>query len=150
MFSILDTYNFISFRWYYFYKIYKFFFKQNIKKICKYRRVFICVFKKSYLSLVVPAIPEEIVFRGWIQNALLCPRPNKKKVISAIILSNIMFVIIHLPTFFNSNYSIVQMLLSGLLVFIAGSVFGIIFFKSKNILVPIFAHWVWDTFTFYN
>lgn len=114
---------------------------------------FLSVFsEKAYLSLIVPAIPEEIVFRGWIQNALLGSRPNKKKVILAIILSNIMFVIIHLPTFFNSNYSIVQMLLSGIMVFIVGSVFGIIFIKSKNILVPIFFHWLCDTitFTFYN
>ena len=60
----------------------------------------------------------------------------------------ILFVIIHLPTYFYLNYSILQMFLGGLVVFAAGSAFGIMFYKSKNILVPIFAHWIWDVFTF--
>lgn len=105
----------------------------------------------SYRALVTPAIPEEMVFRAWIQNAFLGKMPNKKQTILAIIISNIMFAIIHLPTYFYHNYSIAQMVSEGLCVFITGSVFGIMFYKSKNILVPIFAHWLCDTvaFTFY-
>lgn len=115
---------------------------------------FLSVFsEESYGCLVTPAIPEEMVFRAWIQNALLGKAPNRKRAILAIIISNIMFIIIHLPTYFYSyHYSLAQALLEGFgAVFILGSAFGIMFYKSKNILVPIFAHWLCDViaFTFY-
>lgn len=97
--------------------------------------------------LVVPAIPEEMVFRAWILNAFLGKSPSKRKTILSIVISSILFVIMHLPTFFYLNYSILHILLSGLMVFAVGSAFGIMFYKSKNILVSIFAHWLWDVFT---
>lgn len=108
--------------------------------------------KESYWCLVTPAIPEEMAFRAWLQNALLSKIHSKKGVISVIIISNIMFSIIHLPTYFYScHYSISKALLKSLGPFIMGSIFGVMFYKSKNIFVPIFAHWLIDTvaFTFY-
>ena len=50
--------------------------------------------------LVVPAIPEEMVFRAWILNAFLGKSPSKRKTILSIVISSILFVIMHLPTFF--------------------------------------------------
>lgn len=105
--------------------------------------------ENSWGVLVVPAIPEEMVFRAWIQNVLLGKLPDKKRVWFAIIMSSLLFVIIHLPTFFYSysHYSIWQMIGHGIVVFVLGSAFGLMFFKSKNILVPIGAHWLWDVFS---
>ena len=103
--------------------------------------------------LVVPAIPEEMVFRAWIQNALLGKNPSKKRAVLSIVISNLMFIIIHLTTYFYSyHYSVAQALLEGFgAVFLLGSAFGVMFYKSKNILIPIFAHWLCDvvSFTFF-
>ena len=109
--------------------------------------------KHSWGVLVGPAIPEEMVFRAWLQNIFTGKSPSKKRALLAIIMSNIMFVIIHLPTyFFVYNYSILQTLGSCLVVFVLGGAFGLMFFKSKNILVPIGAHWLCDvvSFTFFG
>lgn len=123
----------------------------SLKEFSSIAELFSELLSHFWRVLVVPAIPEEMVFRAWILNAFLGKSPSKKDAISAIIISNIMFALIHLPTYFYLNYSISRMFLSGLVVFVAGSAFGIIFYKSKNILVPIFAHWLWDviTVTFY-
>lgn len=103
----------------------------------------------SYGALVSPAITEEMVFRAWIQNALIGKIPNRKRIILAIVISNILFVLIHLPTYiYVYHYSILQMITEGLSVFVLGCAFGIMFSKSKNIFVPIFAHWLCDTVSF--
>ena len=96
--------------------------------------------------LVGVAIPEEMIFRAWIQNALLGKSPSKKQMILAVIISNIMFVIIHLPWYIYSHFSVPLMFLPCFAVFVIGSVFGITFFKSKNIFIPIFLHWLFDVF----
>ncbi len=105
----------------------------------------------SFGVLVKPAIPEEMVFRAWIQNALLGKSPSKKQMILAVIISSIMFAMIHLPSYiFIFHYSVPFMFLGCFTVFVTGSVFGIAFLKSKNILVPIFLHWFYDVFSIMN
>lgn len=125
----------------------------SLRKFTNINEFLSALSNSSYSALVTPAIPEEMVFRAWIQNALLGKTPNRKRAILTIIISNIMFIIIHLPTYFYSfNYSVAQALLEGFgAVFLLGSAFGVMFYKSKNILVPILAHWLCDViaFTFY-
>ncbi len=101
----------------------------------------------SYGVLIVPAIPEEMAFRAWIQNALLGKSPSKKQMILAVIISSIMFAIMHLPSYiFILHFSVPFMFIPFFTVFVIAIVFGIAFLKSKNILVPIFLHWLYDVF----
>ena len=105
--------------------------------------------ENSWYALVTPAIPEEMVFRAWILNAFLGNAPTKKYKIIAIILSNILFVAIHLPVYiFVYKYSLFQTLASFVAIFVIGSIFSIMFLKSKNIILPIFIHCLWNTFAF--
>ena len=105
--------------------------------------------QESWYSLVMPAVPEEIVFRAWILNAFLWNAQTKKQKIIAIVLSNILFAAIHLPFFiFVYKYPLAQILASFAYVFLVGSIFSIMFMKSKNIILPIFIHCLWDTFSF--
>ena len=53
----------------------------------------------SWGTLTVPAIPEEIVFRAWMQNALMGRLQFKRKSVWAIVISNLLFVVIHLPVY---------------------------------------------------
>lgn len=104
--------------------------------------------KNIWYSLVTPAIPEEMVFRAWILNAFLGNTQTKKQKIIAIILSNILFAAIHLPIYiFSFKFSLIQILLNCVFVFVLGTIFSIMFAKSKNIILPIFIHCLWDTFT---
>ncbi|MDO4199801.1 MAG: CPBP family intramembrane metalloprotease [Clostridia bacterium] len=120
-----------------------------LRKFASTHEFFTTLSTESWWALITPAIPEEMVFRAWIQNALLGKSPSRKRAIIAILISNIMFVIIHLPTYFYShNLSISQIIFEASFVFIMGSVFGLMFLKSKNILVPIGAHWITDIFAF--
>ena len=106
------------------------------------------VSEDAWFSLTVPAIPEEMVFRAWIQNALIGKSPSKKRLILSFVITNILFVIIHLSYYFYRGYPLARMLTEGFCVFVMGSVFGLMFYKSKNILVPIFAHCFVDTISF--
>ena len=106
----------------------------------------------SWVSFVQPAVPEEIVFRAWYLNAFMGIFKEKHKVIYALITSNMLFGIIHLPYFIlDCHYGFMICFTSVLYVFIVGCLFGLIFLKTKNILVPIFFHWLWDVvgFTFF-
>ena len=104
--------------------------------------------ENSWYALVTPAIPEEMVFRAWTLNAFLGKAPTKKQKIIAIILSNILFVAMHLPVYiFVFKYPLINALASFVSIFVIGSIFSIMFLKSKNIILPIFIHCLWDTFT---
>ncbi len=105
--------------------------------------------ENSWYALVTPAIPEEMVFRAWALNAFLGNTPTRKQKIIAIILSNILFVAIHLPVYiFVYKYPLINALASFVSIFVVGSIFSIMFLKSKNIILPIFIHCLWDTFAF--
>lgn len=105
--------------------------------------------ENSWDALVIPAIPEEMVFRAWTLNAFLGKTPTKNQKIIAVILSNILFVATHLPVYiFVYKYPLINALASFVSIFVVGSIFSIMFLKSKNIILPIFIHWFWDTFMF--
>jgi membrane protease YdiL (CAAX protease family) len=85
-------------------------------------------------------ITEEIVFRGWLLNAKL----KKMKILPAIMINSILFVIIHFPIWIYFRYSLIEYLGNGIGIFAFGILMSIIFIKSKNIIVPIFFHMIWN------
>ena len=98
-------------------------------------------------ALTVAAIPEEMLHRAWTLNAFMGKTPTKNQEIKAIIMSSILFVLTHFPSYiFVYQYSMPQILSNLITIFVIGYIFGTIFLKSKNIVLPIFIHCLWDTF----
>jgi len=95
-------------------------------------------------SVLFVGITEEMVFRGLILNTLLT-KVNKW---GALILSSILFVVIHFPTWIYTGTLVANLISGGFIqVFILSLIFGYSFIKSKNIFVPIVLHMVWNLFT---
>lgn len=74
---------------------------------------------------VVPAIGEEMIFRGFIQRHLI--RLTKKPVLG-IVLTALVFSLAHFQ---------IQRFLA---IFLLGAVLGLLFFWTKNLWIPIAAH----------
>lgn len=92
-------------------------------------------------TVLFVGITEEMVFRGWILNSLL----TKVSKWNAVILSSILFVFIHFPTWIYTG-TLNGIILSGgfIQVFILGVLFSWSFMKSKNIFVPMLLHMTWN------
>lgn len=86
-------------------------------------------------------ITEEIVFRGWLLNALMVKTSKTK----AILFSSFLFLFIHFPIWLKTD-SFIQNLTSGAFfnVLVLSAIYSITFLKSKNILVPILLHMIWN------
>jgi membrane protease YdiL (CAAX protease family) len=91
-------------------------------------------------AVLLVGITEEIVFRGFLLNALL----KKMKLYPAIAINEVLFVLIHFPIWIYHGREL-SGFLSGLpAVFILGVLFSYSFIKTKNIFVPIALHMIWN------
>jgi len=95
-------------------------------------------------SVLFVGITEELVFRGWILNSLL----SRFNIWIALILSSVLFVLIHFPTWIYTG-KLMAILTSGsfIQVFVLSIIFGISFIKSRSIFVPMMLHMSWNLFT---
>jgi hypothetical protein len=98
---------------------------------------------KQVIAFSFVGITEEMVFRGWLLNAMVGKeRTNQWK---AILLSSLMFVAIHIPTWtIHGQLTEVFLHLGFVQIIILSIVFSITFLKSRNILVPVALHMIWD------
>ncbi|SEH74429.1 hypothetical protein SAMN02910265_02437 [Ruminococcus flavefaciens] len=88
-------------------------------------------------------ITEEMVFRGWLLNAMV--GKNKKNQWKAILLNSLMFVAIHIPTWTMQGILGDAFLHFGFVyIIILSIIFSITFLKSRNILIPVALHMIWD------
>ena len=95
----------------------------------------------ALIVVLFAGVTEEMVFRGWLLNATAGELPGWL----AIIINAAMFLLIHFPRFVQEGIlisSFTSFNFVGLLVLSA--IFGVAFLKSKNILVPITMHMVYD------
>ncbi|WP_295095027.1 CPBP family intramembrane glutamic endopeptidase [Ruminococcus sp.] len=88
-------------------------------------------------------ITEEMVFRGWLLNAMVGKeRRNQWK---AILLSSLMFAAIHIPTWTIHGELAGAFLHFGFVqIIILSIIFSVTFLKSRNILVPVALHMIFD------
>ena len=98
---------------------------------------------KQVIAFSFVGITEEMVFRGWLLNAMVGKeRTNQWK---AILLSSLMFVAIHIPTWIIHGQLAGAFLHFGFVqIIILSVIFSITFLKSRNILVPVALHMIWD------
>lgn len=93
-------------------------------------------------TVLFVGITEEMVFRGFLLNALLRRMDEKW----ALGISAALFVCIHFPIWYTSGLFATPVLLlrSCLTIFVLGVFFGYSFCREKNLAVPIFLHMVWN------
>ena len=98
---------------------------------------------KEIIMYSFVGITEEMVFRGWLLNAMAGKeRQNQWK---AILLSSLMFVAIHIPTWtIHGELAGVFLHFGFVQVIILSIIFSITFLKSRNILVPVALHMIYD------
>ena len=85
-------------------------------------------------------VTEELVFRGFLLNAFL----KKMKIIPAIALNEVLFALIHYPIWIYFGFGLTEILSASVQVFFIGAFFSYSFLKTKNILVPIGLHMIWN------
>lgn len=88
-------------------------------------------------SVLFVGITEEAVFRGWLLNATL--RGGKK--LLPVLINAGLFLAIHFPVWIRNGIFIECFTsFSFVLIFALGALFGWVFIKSRNLLVPIALH----------
>ena len=90
-------------------------------------------------------ITEEMVFRGWLLNAMIC---NNRQWFS-IFWNAVMFLAIHFPVWICTGVFVHRFTSLQCLELMALSViFSRAFIKSRSILVPVALHMYWDLLVF--
>ena len=86
-------------------------------------------------------VTEEAVFRGFFLNALL----KKVKTWYAVLITALLFLIIHFPIWIHEGVFVDSVLSGGFVIIMALSViFSWAFIKSRNIFVPVILHMSWN------
>lgn len=94
-------------------------------------------------------ISEEMVFRGWLLNSTLKNADKEWKQWLAIGINAVMFLVIHFPIWvydgaFVRNFQ--SFAFTGIILL--SGIFSWLFVKTKNILVPVALHMIYDLLVF--
>ncbi len=90
-------------------------------------------------------ISEEMVFRGWLLNAVL----NDKNKYIAVIINSLLFIAIHFPVWVREGVFI-NYITSGafLQIMVLSIIFSLAFIRNRNIIIPMILHSYWDLLCF--
>ena len=89
-------------------------------------------------------IVEEFLCRGWLLNEFLERfSNNKKEIILSIIFSSFIFGIIHFINI-DASQNFIQTLVQVLNAGVSGIFLALVYYKTKNIWLVVFAHFYWD------
>ena len=93
-------------------------------------------------TVLLVGITEEMVFRGFLLNALL-PKVGDTW---ALVISSLLFVVIHYPTWALQGklLPLSNGLTNSLLIFVLGVIFGVSLQKSNTLWAPIGLHMLWN------
>ena len=94
-------------------------------------------------AVVFVGITEELVFRGFLLNAFL----KKMKMQYAVALDAVLFTLIHYPIWIYQGLEIPDFLIASAMVPLLSVFFAYSFIKTKNIIVPMILHMIWNLFT---
>lgn len=97
-----------------------------------------------FIFTVLIGLSEEFLCRGWIQNEMLERfGNNRKQVILSLILSGLLFGLMHISNFFLGQGAI-ETIAQIIQTVAVGFLFGAIYYRSKNIWLVVFLHAFWD------
>jgi len=91
-------------------------------------------------AVLFVGITEELVFRGFLLNAFL----KKMRMGYAIALDAVLFTLIHYPIWIYRGFEISDIATVSVQVVVISAGFAYSFIKTRNILVPIALHMVWN------
>ena len=93
-------------------------------------------------TVVIAAVTEEVVFRGFILNVLLKTTEKRR----AVLITTLIFTAVHIPIWLIRGVFgwLPGAVLTPVLVFSTGVVYSLAFIKSKNVWAPIALHMVWN------
>ena len=90
-------------------------------------------------------ITEEMVFRGWLLNSTLKNADKEWKQWVAIGINAVMFLMIHFPIWIYEGVFIRNFQSFGFIdIILLSGIFSWLFVKTKNILVPVALHMIYD------
>jgi membrane protease YdiL (CAAX protease family) len=92
-------------------------------------------------ACILGPVVEEVIYRGIIFNALAGEKNNTKRNVIAVILTALIFAIMHVTFVGFTFYD----LLANLPVFMIGLTVTLLYLKTGNILCPILVHMVINT-----
>ena len=96
------------------------------------------------LGCFLIGICEEFLCRGWLLNEFLERFGKTKKGIwFSIIISGIIFGLMHIGNIFNGQ-EVITTIIQIISAAATGVVFGVIYYKTKNIWSVVFLHGLWD------
>ena len=99
----------------------------------------------ALIVVLFVGITEEMVFRGWLLNATVKDMPGWL----AVLINTILFLGVHFPRWIQEGIFISTFTSFNFIGIVALSViFSISFLKSKNLLVPITMHMLYDLMMF--
>lgn len=88
---------------------------------------------------------EEFLCRGWLLNEFTERYKNdKKQIIASILLSSLIFGIMHISNIWNTNQGLFMTIMQILEATACGFLLGSIYYKTKNIWSVVFIHAFWD------
>lgn len=89
---------------------------------------------------ILAGIFEELLYRGVIQTTL---QNNHSSEWLIILLPNIIFALIHIPAYATGGIN--SLIVSLVVIFVGGSIFGTVYYRTQNLIVPIIAHSLYNT-----
>ena len=101
------------------------------------------------IIVIFVGITEEMVFRGWLLNSTLKNADKEWKQWLFIGINSVMFVVIHFPIWIYDGVFLTNMQSLGFLgIIFLSFIFSWIFIKTRNILVPVALHMLYDLLIF--
>ena len=91
-------------------------------------------------GVMFAGITEDIVFRGFLLNTML----KRMKAWQAVAVDAVLFALIHCPIWIYWGFGFTDILLSIVAVLPTSVLFAFSFIKTKNLLVPITLHMIWN------
>jgi len=91
-------------------------------------------------SVIFAGVTEELVYRGVLLNTFL----TKMKMWQAIALDAVLFYLIHFPIWIYQGQNVSFFLLASITVMGLSVLFALSFIKTRNIIVPIVVHMLWN------
>lgn len=102
-----------------------------------------------YLELIFGVgLFEEVVFRGFLISQMFMRLKSKKsktaKMFLALIISQFLFSIVHIPIRIANGVNYISILISLGTIFVIGMVFAILYVLTENLFICIGVHAIWD------
>ncbi|WP_026478648.1 CPBP family intramembrane glutamic endopeptidase [Alkaliphilus transvaalensis] len=102
-------------------------------------------FSQMLQQWIFVGMGEELLFRGYLLNRFIKEASYKPKLKGyATILSSIIFATVHIPVRLFNGASIIEILISLVMIFILGIFFSYIFLRTKNIVLVGLVHGNWN------